>query len=57
MDNSTYLSGHYVRSISYISNEQPGSTYNFMVFSTNQDSIYQIAYGPIAGSDPISEEH
>ena len=23
----------------------PGGTYNFMVFSTNRDSIYQIAYG------------
>ena len=44
-DNSTYLSGRYARSISYISNAQPGGTYNFMVFSTNRDSIYQIAYG------------
>jgi hypothetical protein len=44
-DNSTYLAGYFARSISYVSNVHPGGTYNFMVFSTHRDSIYQIAYG------------
>ena len=44
-NNSTYLAGHPARSISYVSSVHPGGTYNFMVFSTHRDSIYQIAYG------------
>ena len=44
-DNSTYLSGHHARSISYLSNDPSGGMYNYMIFSTNRDNIFQIAYG------------
>ena len=49
-DNSTSLSRHYARSVSYTSNSELGHTYNLMLISADRDNLYQIVY-----SAPVSK--